>query len=83
MQDYLAEKRKNHAMQLIISRLQQYEEGWNPPFETHLIDIKYHYGELLNHLLNDFSLYFDVNEASTLDLIDKLVDKGILPPFLC
>ena len=51
-------------MQLISSRLQQYEEGWNHPFETNLIDIKYHYSELLNHLLNDLSLYFDVNEAN-------------------
>ncbi|MBS4164653.1 Uncharacterized protein PRO82_001984 [Candidatus Protochlamydia amoebophila] len=69
--------RKYQAVKLLTNRLQTYEEIWCHPFKEKVIDLKKNYTELLHHLLNDLSLYFGIEEANTLDLIDALVKKGI------
>ncbi|CAF22988.1 hypothetical protein [Candidatus Protochlamydia amoebophila] len=70
-------RRKCQTIQLLTNRLQTYEEIWYDPFKIPFIDLKKHYSELLHHLLNDLSLYFGMEEANTLDLIDALVKKEI------
>ncbi|KIC73819.1 hypothetical protein DB44_AU00010, partial [Candidatus Protochlamydia amoebophila] len=70
-------RHKSQALQLLTDRLKTYENIWHDPFKGQVIDLKKHYSELLNHLLNDLSLYFGIEEANTLDLIDALVKKGI------
>ncbi|WP_213105564.1 hypothetical protein [Candidatus Protochlamydia amoebophila] len=70
-------RRKSQALQMLIDRLQTYEELWHDPFKVQIIDLKKHYSELLHHLLNDLSLYFSMKEANTIDLIDALVKKEI------
>uniref|UniRef100_UPI000C7CD142 hypothetical protein n=1 Tax=Candidatus Protochlamydia sp. R18 TaxID=1353977 RepID=UPI000C7CD142 len=70
-------RRKCQALQLLTDRLQTYEQIWCHPFKEKIIDLKKHYSELLHHLLNDLSLYFGIEEANTLDLIDALVKKEI------
>ncbi|WP_075883317.1 putative nucleotidyltransferase substrate binding domain-containing protein [Candidatus Protochlamydia sp. W-9] len=70
-------RRKCQAVKLLTDRLQTYEEIWYHPFKEKVIDLKKNYTELLHHLLNDLSLYFGIEEANTLDLIDALVKKGI------
>ncbi|WP_039355730.1 hypothetical protein [Candidatus Protochlamydia amoebophila] len=85
MRTYLNEKlpqtgeirRKRQAIHLLADRLQTYEEIWCHPFKEKIIDLKKSYTELLHHLLNDLSLYFGMEEANTLDLIDALVKKEI------
>ena len=69
--------RNLHAFQLLSARLQHYEETWKFPFESSLINLKADYTELLHHLLNDLSLYFGIEEANTLDLIDQFNERKI------
>lgn len=73
---HLEPMRKKYAAQLLRVRLQQFEKNWDKPFQSH-VHLKEHYSELLNHLLNDFSLYFKIEEPNTLDVIDKLVKKEV------
>ncbi|WP_039358377.1 hypothetical protein [Candidatus Protochlamydia amoebophila] len=70
-------RRKSQALQMLIDRLQTYEEIWHDPFKVQFIDLKKHYLELLHHLLNDLSLYFGMEEANTINLIDAFVKKEI------
>ncbi|WP_226988515.1 hypothetical protein, partial [Candidatus Protochlamydia sp. R18] len=70
-------RRKCQTVKLLTDRLQAHEEIWYDPFKVQFIDLKKHYSELLHHLLNDLSLYFGMEEANTLDLIDVLVKKEI------
>ena len=67
---------KKNATQLLSNRLSQYEEKWTNPFQP-IVNLKVHYSELLHHLLNDFSLYFKIDEANTLDVIEELVNKSV------
>ncbi|WP_039359728.1 DUF294 nucleotidyltransferase-like domain-containing protein, partial [Candidatus Protochlamydia amoebophila] len=86
MRSYLDEKlpqakeirRRSQALQLLTDRLKTYEEMWHDPFQGQVIDLKKHYSELLNHFLNDLSLYFGIEGSNTLDLIDNLVKKKYL-----
>ncbi|WP_042280445.1 hypothetical protein [Candidatus Protochlamydia sp. R18] len=71
-------RRKSQALQLLTDRLETYEEMWHDPFQGQVIDLKKHYSELLNHFLNDLSLYFDIEGSNTLDLIDNLVKEKYL-----
>ncbi|KIC71205.1 hypothetical protein DB44_EG00030, partial [Candidatus Protochlamydia amoebophila] len=71
-------RRKSQALQLLTDRLKTYEEMWHDPFQGQVIDLKKHYSELLNHFLNDLSLYFRIEGSNTLDLIDNLVKKKFL-----
>ncbi|WP_226996191.1 hypothetical protein [Candidatus Protochlamydia sp. W-9] len=70
-------RRKSQALQLLIDRLQTYEEIWSNSFQEKIIDLKKSYTELLHHLLNDLSLYFGMKESNTLNLIDAFVKKEI------
>ncbi|KIC71116.1 DUF294 nucleotidyltransferase-like domain-containing protein [Candidatus Protochlamydia amoebophila] len=71
-------RRRSQALQLLTDRLKTYEEMWHDPFQGQVIDLKKHYSELLNHFLNDLSLYFRIKGSNTLDLIDNLVKKKYL-----
>lgn len=77
MHEYLDRStRKHNAAQLLSHRLKNYDQMWNNPFQLQ-VDLKKHYMELLHHLLNDFSLYFEIDAANTLDVIDELVKKQV------
>ncbi|PJD96745.1 MAG: hypothetical protein CK425_05220 [Parachlamydia sp.] len=67
----------HHTFQLLSARLEQFEEVWKTPFETPTIHIKVQFTELLNHFLNDLSLYFNVQTGNTLDLVDDLQKKEV------
>ena len=41
------------------------------------LKIKESFVEQLNHLLSDLSLFFEIEETNTLDIVDRLVQKGV------
>lgn len=76
MRSYLSNGRKQYATVLLKVRLSEYEKIWKCPSQKQ-VHLKLHYKELLNHLLSDFSLYFEIEEANNLDIVDKLVEKQV------
>ncbi len=67
------ELRQKRALQYIKKRWIDFAE-LKPSFSPH---IKKDYVEPLTHLLSDLSLFFDIEEASTLEIIDALLCKEV------
>ena len=66
------------AEKFLKFRLMSFKKTFTRDFDQEFIfNIKEQFVELLNHVITDLSLYFDVEETNTLDIIDALVSKKV------
>ena len=69
---------QDRALQFLKFRLFSFEKAF-VDFESECtFNIKTQFVELINHLITDLSIYFNLNETNTLDIIDALVRKEIV-----
>ena len=70
--------RERKALKLIKKRFADYKKAWNVHFEEQqVINIKEQYIEVLQHLISDLALLYEIKEANTLDIIDSLQLKQV------
>ena len=66
------------ALQFLKFRLTSFEKAFVDFENECTFNIKTQFVELLNHLITDLSIYFNLNETNTLDIIDALVREKIV-----
>ena len=69
---------QNRALQFLKFRLSSFEKAFADFDNQCTFNIKTQFVELINHLIADLSIYFNLNETNTLDIIDALVREKIV-----
>ena len=69
---------QDRELQFLKFRLSSFEKAFSDFDNEYTFNIKTQFVELINHLITDLSIYFNLSETNTIDIIEALVSKGIV-----
>ncbi len=69
-------RRHKRARQRIADHIHDFKEQWKIPLNNcNVVNLKNQFVKLLDRLMGDFGLYFNIHQINTLDLVDELIRR--------